>query len=408
MQPIIRYAILALLSLLVGSALAQVDSATTFGLEAGEHAVGFRLIEEQDRSRVVSGGSSRRDASAADSNLSVVSGADVRAAAQPLRFGRYAALADDDVWPAEIAGELRDAAQVREWTARAFAEPAPSFEALLARPMRAVENAEPVRRPVPAARDRPRPLLRITGHVRRDGRVSGRPRLRRGDGAARRHAHRDREAQRAGSRNADSRSRVRHRACAAIPVRRSGAARRPRLRPGRHGRRRARDAQSRRRRVRQPGLGHSISARVGTAALVAALRRARTARPLAARRQSSGRAAARRRAISLFDEAVHSDRYWLRVAATGSRGFHELRARRRPRRGGGLLGRGDTGPCCRRIAPSRNTSGISSRSPHCECRQHGAPRPSPARAAAGHRHDARASRGLRRRRSATTSSSARS
>ena len=71
-----------------------------------------------------------------------------RAARKPLRFGRYAALADEDVWPSEIAGELRERLKYANGPlARSL--PAPSFAALLERPMRAVENAEPLAGPFP-------------------------------------------------------------------------------------------------------------------------------------------------------------------------------------------------------------------------------------------------------------------
>ena len=269
MQPIFRYATLALLSLLFRSALAQVDSTSTFGLEPGEHAVGFRLLEDDDRSRAVTGGS-RGAVHPRPIRIYLWYPAQTSRRSQPLRFGRYAALADEDVWPSEIAGELRERLKYSNGPlARSL--PAPSFAALLERPMRAVENAEPVAGPFPLIVIGLGLYYESPDHVRGDGGVSRGPRFRRGDGAARRNAHRARETQRAGSRDADSRPRVRHCARAAIPVRRSGAARRAGLRPGRHGRRRAHDAQPRRRRVRQLGLGHPISARVGTAAHVAAL-----------------------------------------------------------------------------------------------------------------------------------------
>ena len=267
MRRLIRYLTAALVAAWVLPALSQTD---TFGLDAGEYSVGFRLIEEQDSSRVVSGGV-RGATHPRPIRVYLWYPAAAARRAEPVRFGRYAALADDDVWPAEIAGELRERLKYANGPlARSLS--AADFEALLARPMRAVENAEPAGGSVSAARDRPRPLLRIAGHVRRAGRVSGRPRLRRSDGATRRHAHRNREAHRAGSRNADSRSRIRHRPYAATCVRRSGTPGRHRLRPRRHGGRGAHDAQPRRRRVRELGLRHSISAIVGASARVATLR----------------------------------------------------------------------------------------------------------------------------------------
>ena len=269
MQPIIRYATLALLSLLFGSALAQVDSASTFGLEPGEHAVGFRLLEDDDRSRAVTGGS-RGAVHPRPIRTYLWYPAQASRRSQPLRFGRYAALADEDVWPSEIAGELRERLKYANGPlARSL--PAPSFAALLERPMRAVENAEPLAGPFPLIviglglyYESPITFAATAEYLAGRGFVVATAPLVGTHTATR-------ETQRAGSRDADSRPRVRHRACAAIPVRRSGAARRDGLRPGRHGRRRARDAQPRRRRVRQLGLGHSIPAPVGSAPLVAAL-----------------------------------------------------------------------------------------------------------------------------------------
>jgi dienelactone hydrolase len=65
-----------------------------------------------------------------------------------MRFGRYAELADGDVWPEEIAGDLRQRLQFANGPlARSLSEP--SYAALLARPMRAVENAAPLAGPFP-------------------------------------------------------------------------------------------------------------------------------------------------------------------------------------------------------------------------------------------------------------------
>ena len=262
---------------------------------------------------------SRRDASAADSRLSLVSRRAARRT-QPLTFGRYAALADDDVWPAEIVGELRARLKYANGPlARSLS--AAAFEALLERPMRAVENAEPARRPVPVARDRPRPLLRITGHVRRAGRIFGRPRLRRSDGPARRHAHRNPEAHRARPRDADSRSRVRHRACAGDSRSsiRSGSASSASIK--------AAWPESCSRCATATSTHSSAWTRAFNIRRSSGLPRSsphydelRTARSLAARRQQAdGPAPAGTQ--SLFEEAIHSDRYWLRVAALGHADF---------------------------------------------------------------------------------------
>jgi hypothetical protein len=140
-----RYAMVALgWLLLVKPALAQVDSAArgAFGLEPGEYSVGFELLEEQDPSRAVTG---------------VIPGAthprpvrtylwypaERAADAQPMRFGRYASLANDDVWPAQIAGNLRERLPFsRGPLARSLGSA--GFAALSERRVRAVENAEPL------------------------------------------------------------------------------------------------------------------------------------------------------------------------------------------------------------------------------------------------------------------------
>jgi dienelactone hydrolase len=59
-----------------------------------------------------------------------------------MRFGRYAALADDDVWPAEISGRSRDVLKFSRGPLARSLDPA-AFEALLQRPMLAAENPSP-------------------------------------------------------------------------------------------------------------------------------------------------------------------------------------------------------------------------------------------------------------------------
>jgi tetratricopeptide (TPR) repeat protein len=61
---------------------------------------------------------------------------------------RYAELADDDVWPKSLSGAVRERlAYANGPLARSL--PAASYAALLERPMRAVENAEPLAGPFP-------------------------------------------------------------------------------------------------------------------------------------------------------------------------------------------------------------------------------------------------------------------
>jgi dienelactone hydrolase len=119
----------------------------TFGLDAGKYSVGFRLLEEQDRSRAVSGGV-RGATHPRPVRAYVWYPARSRRSAAPLTFGRYAAFADEDVWPAEIAGELRERLRYSNGPlARSLSSE--DFVALLERPMRAVEDAAPIDGPFP-------------------------------------------------------------------------------------------------------------------------------------------------------------------------------------------------------------------------------------------------------------------
>jgi dienelactone hydrolase len=138
MRPLIRYVTAALAA---AWTLLAVSQAQTFGLDAGEHAVGFQLFAERDASRVVSGGVPGA-AHPRPIRVYVWYPATGNRRARPLRFGDYAALADDDVWPAEIAGDARGRLKYANGPlARALS--AAAFNALLERPMHAVENAAP-------------------------------------------------------------------------------------------------------------------------------------------------------------------------------------------------------------------------------------------------------------------------
>ena len=65
-----------------------------------------------------------------------------------MRFGHYAALADEDIWPAEVAGNLREELKFsRRALARSLGPG--GFEALLQQPVLAIENAEPLEGPFP-------------------------------------------------------------------------------------------------------------------------------------------------------------------------------------------------------------------------------------------------------------------
>jgi dienelactone hydrolase len=115
------------------------DAVDRLGLAKGPHSVGFRLLVEQDRSRYVSA----RDGTGTRARpIRVYVWYPARAPSKSMRFGRYAVLADDDVWPADISGASHDVLRFSRGPLARSVGPA-AFEALLQRPMFAAENAKP-------------------------------------------------------------------------------------------------------------------------------------------------------------------------------------------------------------------------------------------------------------------------
>jgi hypothetical protein len=138
-----RYALAAIASVAAGAGLGQDPSPLT--LEPGEHAVGFRLLEERDPARMVPGGSG---GTPQPRPLRIYLWYPAVDASRHMTFGRYATLADDDIWPAELTGPLHDRLQYsRRAIARSLS--AEEYRALLERPMLADENAEPLNGPFP-------------------------------------------------------------------------------------------------------------------------------------------------------------------------------------------------------------------------------------------------------------------
>jgi hypothetical protein len=136
----------ATLLLVTACSLPSLAQTAPFGLPAGQHAVGFRLLEDQDAARVVTGGV--RGAAHPRPIRTYLWYPAETARAQPMRFARYAELADGDIWPDEIAGDLRRRLEFANGPlARSLSEK--SYAALLAQPMRAVENATPLAGPFP-------------------------------------------------------------------------------------------------------------------------------------------------------------------------------------------------------------------------------------------------------------------
>ena len=116
-----------------------------FNLEPGASAVGFRLLEGEDRSRVVTGGVS---ATAHPRPVRTYLWYPARGTPRPMRFGRYAELADGDIWPAEISGSLRGALTYSHRPLARALGPA-AYDALRQRPVLAAENADPLKGPFP-------------------------------------------------------------------------------------------------------------------------------------------------------------------------------------------------------------------------------------------------------------------
>ncbi len=127
------------------SAQSELEAQNRLGLEPGTYAVGFRLLEERDDSRVVTGGASAEVHARPVRIYLWYPSASKR---PPMRFGRYAALADDDVWPAAITGPLHDALRYSKRPLARSLGPA-GFAALEQRQVIAAEGAKPLAGPFP-------------------------------------------------------------------------------------------------------------------------------------------------------------------------------------------------------------------------------------------------------------------
>jgi hypothetical protein len=140
----------SVLLLITGNAplLAQPGGDTMIGLEPGQFSVGFQLLETDDYSRVVTAGSSPSTTHPRPMRTYLWYPASHSDGAQTMRFGRYAELADGDIWPAKIAGTLSETLKYsRKALARSLG--LERFEALLKQPVTAVEKAEPLDGPFP-------------------------------------------------------------------------------------------------------------------------------------------------------------------------------------------------------------------------------------------------------------------
>jgi dienelactone hydrolase len=137
---------IALLSLCaVTPALAQTFESNPLALEPGAHAVGFRLLQSEDRSRLVTGGTGSR---VHPRPVRTYLWYPAQGTSPAMRFGRYVSLADGDVWPAEIVGSTVETMRFsRRPLARSLTPGA--YAALLQQPVLASENATPLPGPFP-------------------------------------------------------------------------------------------------------------------------------------------------------------------------------------------------------------------------------------------------------------------
>jgi pimeloyl-ACP methyl ester carboxylesterase len=133
--------LLAAASLTAG--LAAGEPAPRSELEPGPYRVGFQLIEEQDPSRSIRVTGADPEVRPRPVRVYVWYPARPAPEGDPMRFARYAALADDDVWAGDVLDDARERmAFARRPLARSLSPE--RLEALLAQPVRAVETAEPV------------------------------------------------------------------------------------------------------------------------------------------------------------------------------------------------------------------------------------------------------------------------
>ncbi len=150
MMRAILCASLPLVLLFLSEAHSQTDSTVSsrYALELGKYSVGFTLLEANDYSRAVTGGVSPSAAHSRPIRTYLWYPATGYEDSQPMRFGRYAELADDDIWPVEIVGNLHEELKYsRRALARSLGPE--RFDALLQRPMLAIENADALEGPFP-------------------------------------------------------------------------------------------------------------------------------------------------------------------------------------------------------------------------------------------------------------------
>lgn len=114
------------------------------GLGSIGHSVGFQLLEDQDNSRVVTGEVSPTTVKSRPIRTYLWYPAKSSDNTKPMRFGRYAELANDDIWPGSIRTELKFSSKV---LARSLG--LERYGLLLQQPVHAIEAAEALGGPFP-------------------------------------------------------------------------------------------------------------------------------------------------------------------------------------------------------------------------------------------------------------------
>jgi len=150
MTKVISRVVLLLLLVYSNGAYSQSGSAEiTFHVpDAGEFSVGFQLLEVEDYSRTVTGGSLPAVNYPRPIRVYVWYPAAPSEQEITIRFGRYAELADDDIWSADIVGGLHEKLS---YSRRALARSLDKeqYEALLQQQLTAVEGSTPLEGPFP-------------------------------------------------------------------------------------------------------------------------------------------------------------------------------------------------------------------------------------------------------------------
>jgi pimeloyl-ACP methyl ester carboxylesterase len=124
------------------------DNANPHDLVTVKHSVGFQLLEEQDASRVVTGGVLPTTVHPRPVRTYIWYPAKSSDNTKPMRFGRYAELANEDVWPVEIGGNMRTELKYSSKVLARSLGPE-RFEQLLQQPVNAIEMADALNGPFP-------------------------------------------------------------------------------------------------------------------------------------------------------------------------------------------------------------------------------------------------------------------